>query len=164
MQDPDKIWNHFKGLRSVQKYNDRDRYCLRMGTFTAQLKDEIDFDSDIVIDENSLNFKNKITEGELEDLLPEWLADHTDRIKNLHIKLKSYERLKLVLMYIDRRFDYPVNIYFDEFANWELKGSKREFVDHNIKALFEWAEQNSTNLEIIQRNHRQSAVITISKQ
>lgn len=164
MHEPDKIWNHFKGLRPVQKYNERDRYCLRMGTFTAEAKDRIEFDPDIVIDVHSLNFKNETSEGELEDLLPEWLADHTDRIKNLHIRFESYDRLKFVLMYVTSRFDYPVNIYFDEFANWELKGSKREFTDHNIKALFEWAEQNKMNIEIIQRNHQQSAVITISKQ
>lgn len=161
MHEPDKIWNHFKGLRPVQKYNEKNRYCLRMGTFTADVVEQLDCTPDLIIDQHTLEYENKVEEGVLEDLLPEWLADRTNKIRNIHIKFNSYERLKFVFMYLYTRFEYPIQILFDEFANWELKGSKREFTNHNIKALFEWSNENDKQLEIVQRDHKQGAVIKI---
>lgn len=161
MHEADKIWNHFKGLRPVQKYNEDNRYTLRMGTFSDNVVEQINFKADIIIDEQELEHKGKIYQGALEDLLPEWLADHTIKIKTIHIKFNSYERLKFIFMYLYTRFDYPIEILFDEFANWELKGSKREFTSHNIKALFEWANENDKQLEIVQRDHRQGAVVKV---
>lgn len=161
MHEPDKIWNHFKGLRPVQKYNEENRYVLRMGTFTAEVLDNFNFNADLIIDEQTLTHKGSVRQGPLEDLLPEWLADHTNKIQNLHIKFESYERLKFVFMYLYTRFDYPIHILFDEFANWGLKGSKREFTSHNIKALFEWCSENERQPRIETRNSKQGAVIKI---
>lgn len=163
MQEADKIWNHFKGLRPVQKYSEENRYMLRMGTFTARVSDQIEFKADLTIDVNSLEFNEKEYKGALEDLLPEWLADYTNKIKKLHIKSASYETLKFVLMYLYTRFDYPIEILFNEFANWGLKGSKREWEQHNIRALLEWANENQKGVEIIQRNHDESALLLITK-
>jgi hypothetical protein len=161
MHEADKIWNHFKGLRPVQKYNQDNRYTLRMGTFTDNVVEQIEFKADLVIDEEKLEHDGKIYQGVLEDLLPEWLADHTNKIKKIHIKFNSCERLKFIFMYLYTRFEYPIQILFDEFANWELKGSKREFTNHNIKALFEWSNENDKQLEIVQRDHKQGAVVEI---
>lgn len=161
MHEPDKIWNHFKGLRPVQKYSEDNRYVLRMGTFTAEIVDEFEFDADLIIDGKILEHKGSVQQGEIEDLLPEWLADHTDRIHKLHIRSASYEKLKFVFMYLYTRFEYPVQILFDEFANWGLKGSKREFTDHNIKAMFEWCNENNKVPSIVARDNNEGAVIEI---
>lgn len=162
MQEPDKIWNHFKGLRPVQKYNDDNKLMLRMGVFVADTVNEFNFTPDLSINQNTLKYKNKIFEGALEDLLPEWLADNTDKIGSIHIEFESYEKLKFVFMYLYTRFEYPIQIRFDEFANWELKGSKREFANHNIKALLEWCNENKRNVSIDVRNHKQGAIVKIS--
>ena len=161
MHEADKIWNHFKGLRPVQKYNEANRYTLRMGTFVADVYDRIDYTSDLIINENSIEFNGRTYTGVLEDLLPEWLGRYSDKIKKLKITADSYETVKLIFTYMYTRFDYPVHILFDEFANWGLKGSKREFTERNIKALFEWANENMKEVIITQRDNQQSAVIKI---
>jgi hypothetical protein len=162
MQETDKIWVTFKCMRAIRSYSEASKYFLRMGTFVAPINETIEFTPDIEIDQNSISSGGKTSQGELVDLLPEWLAKNTTRVKKIQINFKSYDYCKLVFEYLAVRFDYPIEIYYKEFANWQLAGLKQDFVDHNIKYLTEWADNNDMNLEMKERNSKQSAVITIT--
>jgi hypothetical protein len=163
MQETDKIWVTFKCMRAIRSYSEASKYFLRMGTFVAPINETIEFTPDIEIDQNSISSGGKTSQGELVDLLPEWLAKNTTRVKKIQINFKSYDYCKLVFEYLAVRFDYPIEIYYKEFANWQLAGLKQDFVEYNIKHITTWADENGVTLEMTQRNSKQSAVVLITK-